>query len=46
MKHTKSENGSVTATMPHEIIVSSQPQRPIPLSDSSAERDREERNGG
>ena len=40
MKQTKSENGSVTATMPHEIMVRSHPQRPIPLSDSSAERGR------
>ena len=43
MKHTKRENGSVTATIPHEIMVRSQPQRPMPLSDSSAETGREAR---
>ena len=37
LKHTKREKGSVTATIPHEIMVSSQPQIPMPLSDSSAE---------
>ena len=44
LKQTKSENGSVTATMPHEIMVRSQPQIPMPLSDSSAEKE-EERKG-
>ena len=37
LKHTKREKGSVTATIPHEIMVSSQPQSPMPLSASSAE---------
>ena len=37
LKHTHKENGSVTATSPQEIAVRIQPQRPIPLSDSSAE---------
>ena len=42
LKQTKSENGSVTATMPHEIMVRSHPQRPMPLSDSSAESGKKE----
>ena len=37
LKHTQSENGSVTMTKAHDMAVSSQPQRPTPLSDSSAE---------
>ena len=36
LKQTHNENGSVTATSPHEMAVRIQPQRPIPLSDSSA----------
>ena len=36
LKQTQSENGSVTITSPHDIVVSNQPQRPTPLSDSSA----------
>ena len=36
MKHTQSENGSVTMTSPHEMAVRSQPHRPMPVSDSSA----------
>ena len=40
LKHTHSEKGSVTATRPQEMAVSSQPQRPIPLSDSSAGKDK------
>ena len=43
MKQTKREKGSVMATIPHEIMVRSQPQRPMPLSDSSAETQRGER---
>ena len=38
MKQTQSENGSVTATSPHDIAVKSQPHRPMPFSDSSAEK--------
>ena len=41
MKQTKREKGSVMATIPHEIMVRSQPQIPMPLSDSSAETGRE-----
>ena len=41
MKQTKSEKGSVTTTKPQEMAVRSQPQRPIPLSDSSAGKERE-----
>ena len=37
LKQTHSENGRVTTTKTHEMAVSSQPQRPMPLSDSSAE---------
>ena len=37
LKQTKSENGRVTMTNAHEIMVSSQPQRPMPGSDSLAE---------
>jgi len=36
LKQTQSENGKVTNTSAHEIAVKSQPQSPIPLSDSSA----------
>ncbi len=41
LKQTQSENGSVTTTNAHEMAVRSHPQRPIPLSDSSAEVKRE-----
>jgi len=34
LKQTNSEKGNVTITNPQEIIVSSQPHRPIPGSDS------------
>ena len=40
LKQTQSENGSVTMTRAHEIVVSNQPHRPTPLSDSSAEKRR------
>ena len=43
LKQTQSENGSVTMTRPQEIAVSSHPQRPMPLSDSSAGREAGER---
>ena len=36
LKHTKREKGRVTITIPHEIMVRSQPQIPIPGSVSSA----------
>ena len=41
MKQTNSEKGSVIMTIPHEIMVSSHPQRPIPDSVSSAAKGRE-----
>ena len=41
LKQTQSEKGSVTKTRAQEMAVSSQPQRPIPLSDSSAEKSNE-----
>ena len=44
MKQTNSENGRVIMTMPHEIMVRSHPQRPIPESVSSAATEVEERN--
>ena len=40
LKQTHNENGSVTRTKPQEIMVRSQPQRPTPLSDSPAAKDR------
>ena len=40
LKQTQSENGSVTITRAHEMVVSNQPHRPTPLSDSSAEREK------
>ena len=36
LKQTQSENGSVTITSPHDIVVSNQPQMPTPSPDSSA----------
>ena len=44
MKQTNNENGRVIMTMPHEIMVRSHPQRPIPESVSSAAKVGEERN--
>ena len=41
LKQTQSEKGSVTKTRAQEMAVSSQPQSPIPLSDSSAEKSNE-----
>ena len=40
LKQTHNENGSVTRTKPQEIMVRSQPQRPTPLSDSPAAKNR------
>ena len=40
LKHTKREKGMVTTTKPQESMVSIQPQRPMPWSDSSAEMDK------
>ena len=37
LKQTQREKGSVTITRPQEIAVRSQPHKPMPLSDSSAE---------
>ena len=36
LKQTKREKGRVTITIPHEIMVRSQPQIPIPGSDSES----------
>ena len=36
LKQTNNEKGRVIITIPHEIIVRSHPQRPMPESDSSA----------
>ena len=41
LKQTVSENGSVTRTSAQEMAVRSHPQRPMPLSVSSAEMKRE-----
>jgi len=43
LKHTQREKGSVTMTRAHDMAVNSQPQRPIPLSASSAARNKEGR---
>ena len=43
LKQTNNEKGRVIITIPHEIIVRSHPQRPMPDSVSSAEKGREER---
>ena len=43
MKQTNNENGRVIMTMPHEIMVRSHPQIPMPLSDSSAEKKKREK---
>ena len=37
LKQTQSENGSVTITKAQDMAVRAHPQRPTPLSDSSAE---------
>ena len=42
LKQTQREKGSVTITRPQEIAVRSQPHKPIPLSDSSAETKKRE----
>ena len=41
LKQTHNENGSVTITSPHEMAVRSQPHSPIPLSASSAAKEKE-----
>ena len=38
LKQTQSEKGNVTMTMSHENAVRSQPQTPIPTSESPAEK--------
>ena len=45
MKQTNNEKGRVIITIPHEIIVRSHPQRPMPESDSSAGKKWERREG-